>query len=91
MTAKWIRPQIIEINPLIALMPDVYFSDRNALKVGANIGGGVNDILKVNFDIVLGSTAYYNLPTAEEKSLYQAEILVKNRIGPEMILNYDAL
>lgn len=91
MTAKGIHPQVIEINPLIALMPNVYFSDRNALKKGANIGGGASDLLKIDFEVVLGTTAYYNLPTVEKKTSYQAEILVKHRIGPEMILNYESL
>lgn len=29
--------------------------------------------------------------TGKEKRLYQAEILVKERIGPEFILNYQSL
>lgn len=90
MTSQCIHPVIIEINPLIALMPQVYFSDKNALKIGANIGDTYADLNKVRFDIVLGSKAYYNL-SLEEKRLYQAEILVKERIGPEFILNYKSL
>lgn len=91
MTTNRIRPQIIEINPLIALMPNVFFSDSNALRKGANIGGSAEDLQKVRFDLVLGSTAYYNLPSAKDKSYYQAEIIVKKRIGPEFFLNYNSL
>jgi hypothetical protein len=90
MTSQGIRPAIIEINPLIALMPQVYFSNNNALRTGANIGDSYADLNKVRFDIVLGSRAYYDL-SLEEKRLYQAEILVKERIGPEFILNYKSL
>lgn len=90
MTSQGIHPVIIEINPLVALMPQVYFSDKNALRTGANIGDTYVDLNKVRFDIVLGSKAYYDL-SLEEKRLYQAEILVKGRIGPEFILNYQSL
>ncbi len=90
MTSQGIHPVIIEINPLIALMPQVYFSDKNALRTGANIGDAYTDLNKVRFDIVLCSKAYYDL-SLEEKRLYQAEILVKERIGPEFILNYQSL
>lgn len=91
MTAKGIHPRIIEVNPLVALMPNVFFSDRNALRRGANIGGSASDLQKVRFDLVLGSTAYYDLSSAREKSYYQAEIIVKQRIGPELFLNYNYL
>lgn len=87
MTSQGVHPVIIEINPLIALMPQVYFSDKNALRTGANIGDTYADLNKVRFDIVLGSKAYYDL-SLEEKRSYQAEILVKERIGPEFFLNY---
>lgn len=91
MTTNRITPQIIEINPLVALMPNVFFSDRNALRKGANIGGSAEDLQKVRFDLVFGTTAYFDLPTAKDKSCYQAEIIVKNRIGPEFFLNYNSL
>ena len=87
MTSQGIRPIIIEINPLIALMPEVYFSDMNALRSGANIGDSYEDLSKVRFDIVLGKRAYYDL-SLEEKRSYQAEVLVKGRIGPEFFLNF---
>lgn len=91
MTVNGIHPRVIEINPLVALMPNVFFSDRNALRKGANIGGNAEDLRKVKFNVILGSTAYYDLPSAEEKSFYQAEIIVKQRIGPELFLNYNLL
>ena len=44
MTSQGIHPVIIEINPLVALMPQVYFSDKNALRTGANIGDTYVDL-----------------------------------------------
>lgn len=84
------RPKIIEINPLIALMPDVLFSDRNALKKGAKIGSTHNDLLNINFDLVHGNKSYFDMYD-DQKMYYQAEILVKGRIGSEMFLNIDKL
>lgn len=86
-----LNPVILEVNPLIALMPNVFFSDRNTLKYGANIGPGASDLSKVNFSVINSGVAYYNLPNIESKNSYQAEVLVKNRIGPEFILNINTL
>lgn len=82
------KPKIIEINPLIALMPNVLFSDRNALKKGAKIGSTYRDLLNVQFDVVKGN--YLNMPE-NQKMFYQAEILVKGRLGSEMFLNFNKL
>jgi hypothetical protein len=84
------RPKIIEINPLIALMPNVLFSDRNALRKGAKIGSTHNDLLNINFNLIQGNTSYLDM-FDDEKMYYQAEILVKGRIGSEMFLNIDKL
>ncbi len=87
MTAYGLKPIILEINPLISLMPKVYFSDRNVLKKGAQIGGSASDLNKVRFDIVNSNTAYYDLNNVNLKMMYQAEVLVEGRIGLEMITN----
>lgn len=84
------KPKIIEINPLIALMPNVLFSDRNALKNGAKIGSTHKDLSFVQFNIVLGSNSYLSM-LEEQRMFYQAEILVKSRVGSEMFLNHDKL
>lgn len=91
MTAYGLHPVVLEINPLIALMPNVFFSDRNTLKVGANIGPGADDLSRVDFGIVKSNVAYYNLPDVKSKNAYQAEVLVKQRIGPEFITNINEL
>lgn len=87
MTAFGLNPVVLEINPLIALMPNVFFSDRNTLKSGANIGPSAIDLSKVDFSVINSNIHYYNLPDVKSKNSYQAEVLVKRRIGPEFILN----
>ena len=84
------RPKVIEINPLIALMPNVLFSDRNALRNGAKIGSTHKDLSCVQFDIVRGNNGYLSM-LEEQRMFYQAEILVKGRVGSEMFLNLDKL
>ena len=91
MTAYGLNPIILEINPLIALMPNIFFSDRNTLKSGANIGPNATDLTKVDFQIINSNIPYYNLPDVKSKNSYQAEVLVKHRIGPEFILNLNKL
>lgn len=86
MTAYGLNPVIIEINPIVALLPNVYFSDRNALKRGAQIGPSSDDLKKIRFDIATTKTPYYELKDTDSKLFYSAEILVKTRIGPEFFL-----
>ena len=78
-------PVILEIDVTVADKPTTLFADRNATKDGANIGGG-----KVNFDKIHISTviqsSHYNL-SESEKEFYQAEVLVKNFIPLDLILN----
>lgn len=78
-------PVILEINPLIALMPNVLFSDRNALRNGAIIGPSSHDLAQVHFDVIKRGS-YLNLPD-NQRMYYQAEVLVPTRIGLEMVLN----
>ena len=84
------RPKIIEINPLIALMPNVLFSDRNALKNGAKIGSTHKDLSFVQFGIIRDNNGYLSM-SEEQRMFYQAEILVKSRVGSEMFLNLHDL
>ena len=91
MTAYGLNPIILEINPLIALMPKVFFSDKNTLRTGAQIGPSASDLEKVKFDVIQANKAYYELSDLMAKDAYQAEVLIKKRIGPEMILNIDKI
>lgn len=78
-------PVILEIDVTVADKPTTLFADRNATKDGANIGGG-----KVNFDKIHISTVIQSSPynlSESEREFYQAEILVKNFIPLDLILN----
>lgn len=79
------KPVILEINPLIALMPNVLFSDQNALKSTAQIGQSHNNLRNIHFDIIRRGN-YLNM-SPEDRNYYQAEVLVPQRIGTEMLLN----
>lgn len=86
MTAYGLNPVIIEFNPLIALMLGVFFSDRNSLKNGANLGPSAQDLNKVRFSAINDGVAYYN-KSLDDKMYCQAEVIVKDRIGAEFITN----
>lgn len=83
------QPVVLEINPLIALMPNVLFSNQNALRRNASIGPSHSDLKQVHFEIFKNGN-YLNM-SEDNKSYYQAEILVPQRIGTEMILNLDEI
>lgn len=89
MTAYGIKPKVLEINPLVILLPDVLISDQNALTKGANIGTSATDLANVHFNLF--ASHYLSLNDTMSKSYYQAEILVPKKIGNEMILNYSEL
>jgi hypothetical protein len=82
------EPVIIQIDPNVILLPNVYFSDRNGLKKGANIGQSATDLAKLHFKIF--SSSYYDL-SPEEKSFYQAEVIVPEHIGTHYIMNLHEL
>lgn len=83
------KPNILEINPLVILLPDVLISDQNALTNGAKIGKDAADLANIHFDLFKSN--YLSLNDAMSRSYYQAEILVPKKIGNEMILNYNEL
>lgn len=87
MTATGLTPIILEINPIIALMPNVYFANTNTLAKDAQIGSTATDLTKLDFTIIHSNKAYYELNSIKDKKAYQAEILIKQRVGQEMILN----
>lgn len=83
------RPVIIEIDPTIALMPHAIFTNMNALKTSSSRGGSNAFLKTIRFDIIKRKN-YFDL-MQHERPYYQAEVLVKNRVGTEMFLNYDEL
>lgn len=84
-----LKPKILEINPLVLLLPEVLISDQNALTKGAKIGANATDLANIQFHLF--SSNYLSLNDAMSKSFYQAEILVPRKISNEMILNYSEL
>ena len=86
MTCGRIRhPRVIEINPLILLLPGVLISDRNAIKTGAKIGSHAYDLERCHFELF--SKNYLSLNDIDSKMYFQAEILVPDKIGNDMIIN----
>lgn len=82
-------PRIIEINPLVLLLPGVLYSDRNALKNGAIIGSDAKALSNIQFNLF--SQNYLSLIDSDSRSHYQAEILVPKRVGCEFFLNFNDL
>ena len=79
------NPVILEIDPTVIAQSTSLFSDRNATKKGAMIGGSFEDFKKIHFSTVTERN-HFNL-LEDERPFYQAEILIKNKIPLEAIMN----
>lgn len=79
------NPVILEISIDVVNLADTLFSDRNAVKNGAQIGGAYSDLERVHWNVVKQPN-HFNLDD-DEKEFYQAEVLVKNFIPLSMITN----
>ena len=79
------NPVILEIDPEVIYDSETRFSDRNATRNGANVGGSFDDFKKIHFNSVKAKK-HFDLD-AEEQPYYQAEVLVKNFIPLDKILN----
>ena len=79
------NPVILEIDLEVALWEDTLYADRNMTKNGARVGGGLNDLKAIRFDLFRGRR-YFDM-TEDEKMYYKAEILVKNFIPLKYITN----
>lgn len=82
------NPVIWEIDPEVVWWKESKFADRNAVKTGAKIGGELQDLEAVHFDTVKAQS-YFNL-SEEDRSFFQAEVLVKNFIPLSFIKNIDS-
>ena len=78
-------PVILEIDVAIADKQNTLFSDRNATKNMVNIGAGLQYFNKIHLSTVIQNYPF-NL-SESEKEFYQAEVLVKNFIPLDLILN----
>ncbi len=79
------NPVILEIAPEVIYDKETKFADRNATRNGANVGGTFDDFKKIHFTSVK-ARKHFDLD-AEEQQFYQAEVLVKNFIPLDKILN----
>ena len=79
------NPVILEIDPDVIYDADTKYADRNATRNGANVGGSFDDFKKIHFKSVK-ARKHFDLD-ADEQPFYQAEILVRNMIPLDKILN----
>lgn len=79
------NPVILEIDPDVIYDSETMYADRNATRNGANVGGTLEDFKKIHFSSVK-ARKHFDLD-ADEQPFYQAEILVKNFIPLDKILN----
>jgi hypothetical protein len=77
------NPVILEIDPAVMTWERTQFSNVNAAAGYAEVGGGLQDLKKIRFDIILNGT----WRDESEKHLFQAEVLVRNYIPLKFITN----
>lgn len=79
------NPVILEIDPEVIYDSETKYADRNATRNGANVGGTFDDFTKIHFNAIKAKK-HFDLD-ADEQPFFQAEILVKNFIPLDRILN----
>ena len=79
------NPVVLEIDPEVIYDENTKYADRNATRNGANVGGGLDDFKKIHFQTVKARN-HFDFDV-DERPFYQAEVLVKNFIPLEYILN----
>ena len=79
------NPVILEIDPEVVYDESTRYSDRNATRNGAQVGGDLDDFRKIHFKTVK-ARKHFDLD-ADEQPFYQAEVLVKNFIPLKYIRN----
>lgn len=80
-----VNPVILEIDPCIIAQSTSLFSDRNATKRDALIGGSFEDFSRIHF-LAVTARKHFDL-AEEERAYYQAEILIENKIPLSAITN----
>lgn len=87
---RQLQPVILEISPEVLFWKHTKFTDQNAVKTGANISGDPNDFSKlIHFDAIKAANVY-DL-SEEDRSYFQAEILVHHCIPSCYILNFNEI
>lgn len=81
------NPVVLEIDLEAALWEDTLYADRNMTKNGANVGGTLDDLKAIHFELFRGGR-YFDM-SDENKMFYKAEVLVKHFIPLNYITNID--
>lgn len=79
------NPVILEIDPEVIYDDETKYSDRNATRNGAQVGGSLDDFKNIHFSTVKARN-HFDLD-ADEQQFYQAEVMVKNFIPLKYITN----
>ena len=79
------NPVVLEINIETALWKDTMYADRNMTKNGANVGGSINNLKDIHFELFKGQ-GYFDMDD-DDKMYFKAEVLVKNYIPLKYITN----
>ena len=79
------NPVILEIDPAIIFEEGTRFSDMNATRNGAYVGGTLADFKRIHFNSVKAQR-HFDLDD-DEKPYFQAEVLMKNFIPLKYITN----
>ena len=79
------NPVILEIDIEVAWLEGTRYSDRNAAKDIARVGGGIDDLRAIHFDAVKART-HFDLPD-DERPFFQAEVLIEHFIPLKYIKN----
>lgn len=81
------NPVLLEIDPAILYEEGTKFSNMNATRNGAHVGGTLADFKRIHFDAVK-ARRHFDLDD-DERPYFQAEVLVKNFIPLKYITNID--
>lgn len=79
------NPVILEIDPQVIWWQYTQYADRNATKNGARVGDSFADFMAIHFNSIKAKK-HFDL-SEDEQMFFQAEILVKNFIPIEYIIN----
>jgi hypothetical protein len=80
------HPAILEIDPKLIFLSNTKFTTQNAVKNGVFADGSLDTFKKIQFNLF--KRKYLDL-TEDEKSYFQAEVLVLQHIPSESILNLN--
>lgn len=84
------NPIILEISLEVAYLLNTKYSDRNATKNGARIGNDIEALNRIKFDLVK-KNKHFDIENEEERSYFQAELLILEHIPSEFITNINNL